>query len=465
MGCDFGNPSTLFPMPPSNEVDSSLQVVSIFTFMSPVASSMVAPCLPQISAEFNITNSVEAQIIYSAFVLGYAFGPLFLGPLSEEYGRPIVIQLANLFFFIFNTAAGFSRNKEEMIVFRFLSGLGGSAPMSIGGGVVGDVWPKETRGAAMSLYSLGPLLGPAVGPVAGGFVAQYTTWRWTFWATSIVDIFVQVLGLFFLQETYGPKVLQNKVKRLRKDTGNQHLMTEFDKAGTSLAVKLKRSMGRPFILMGSQPIVQVLGLYMAYLYGLIYLVLGSFAPLWAGTYKEKPGIAGLNYISIGLGCFLGGQVAVLSNDRIYKYLKNRFNEDGRPEFRLPLMFPGCILVPAGLLWYGWSAEAKLHWIMVDIGTTIYSMGGIIGFQCIQIYLVDTYARYAASAIAAAAFLRSLFAFAFPLFAPDLYDTLGDGWGNSVLALCALCLGLPSPFLFWKFGAKLRARSPYAAGIE
>ena len=433
--------------------------------MSPVSSSMVAPCLPQINIDFKISNPVESQIIYSAFVLGYAFGPLFLGPLSEEYGRPIVIQLANLFFFVFNTAAGFARNKEEMIVFRFCSGLGGSAPMSIGGGVVGDVWPKETRGAAMSIYSVGPLLGPAVGPIIGGFITQYTTWRWGFWATSIADVFVQVSGLFFLQETYGPKILQNKARRLRKETGNPHLVTETDATGTSLTVKLKRSMSRPFILMFTQPIVQVLGLYMAYLYGLIYLVLGSFSPLWTDVYNEQPGIAGLNYISIGLGCFIGGQIAVLFNDRIYKYLKDRYNEDGKPEFRLPLMFLGCILVPVGLLWYGWSAEAKLHWIMVDIGTTVYSTGGIIGFQCIQIYLVDTYARYAASAIAAAAFLRSLFAFAFPLFTPDLYDKLGNGWGNSVLALCAICLGMPSPFIFWKFGAKLRARSPYAAGVE
>ena len=426
---------------------------------------MVAPALPQISQDFNITKPVEAQIIYSAFVLGYAFGPLFLGPLSEEYGRPIVIQLANAFYFVFNTAAGFSRNKGEMIAFRFLSGLGGSAPMSIGGGVVGDVLPRESRGAAMSLYSLGPLLGPAVGPIAGGFIAQYSTWRWSFWATSIVDVFVQVVGLFYLQETYGPKVLKNKAKRLRKETGNQDLYTEFDDAETTLIMKLQRSFSRPFILMGTQPIVQVLGLYMAYLYGVIYLVLGSFAPLWTEVYHEQPGIGGLNYISLGLGPFLGAQVAVLLNDRIYKYLKERYHEDGRPEFRLPLMLIGCVLVPVGLLWYGWSAEAKLHWIMVDIGTTIYSLGGIVSFQCIQIYIVDTYARYAASAIAAATFLRSLFAFAFPLFAPNLFNTLGNGWGNSVLALCAIVIGIPSPFLFWRFGATLRAKSTYVAGVE
>ena len=92
---------------------------------------MVAPSLQVISRDFHITNQVEAQMILSIFVLAYAIGPLFLGPLSEIYGRVPVLQLANLFFLIFNFACGFAKNKVQMIVFRFLAGLGGSAPQSV----------------------------------------------------------------------------------------------------------------------------------------------------------------------------------------------------------------------------------------------------------------------------------------------------------------------------------------------
>ena len=92
---------------------------------------MVAPALTSISREFGITNEVESQLMLSVFVLAYAIGPLFLGPLSEEYGRVPVLQLANLVYLIFNIACGASRNKGEMIAFRFLSGFGGSAPLAV----------------------------------------------------------------------------------------------------------------------------------------------------------------------------------------------------------------------------------------------------------------------------------------------------------------------------------------------
>ena len=127
------------------------------------------------------------------------------------------------------------------------------------------------------------------------------------------------------------------------------------------------------------------------------------------------------------------------------------------------MVPASLLVPTGLFWFAWSAQAHVHWIMPNIGAVLYTIGGIVGFQGITIYLVDAYTQYAASAIAAAAVLRSLAGFGFPLFAPYLYDDLGYGWGGSVLAFIAIGLGVPAPLLIWRFGAALRARSPYAAG--
>jgi hypothetical protein len=91
-------------------------VVSSFTFISPVASSMVAPALPQMAQDLHVYNTVEAQMMLSIFLLAYAFGPLFLGPLSELYGRVHVLQLANLVFLVFNLACGFAQNGTQMIV-------------------------------------------------------------------------------------------------------------------------------------------------------------------------------------------------------------------------------------------------------------------------------------------------------------------------------------------------------------
>lgn len=112
-------------------------IVSSFTFISPVSSSMVAPALGAISAEFGVTNEVVSAMILSIFILAYAVGPLIFGPLSEVYGRVPVLQIGNLFYLIFNIVCGFSKNTSQMLAFRFLSGLGGAAPLAIGGGVIG----------------------------------------------------------------------------------------------------------------------------------------------------------------------------------------------------------------------------------------------------------------------------------------------------------------------------------------
>ncbi|RMZ85410.1 hypothetical protein DV737_g772, partial [Chaetothyriales sp. CBS 132003] len=373
--------------------------VSLFTFISPVSSSMSSPALPSIGRDLHVTNSTELTLTLSIFVAAYAIGPLFMGPLSEIYGRVIVLQLGNLFFLVWNTGCAWATSKGQLIAFRFLSGLGGSAPLAIGGGVLADCFTADDRGRAISIYSLMPLVGPAIGPVIGGFIAEYTTWRWCFWSVSLFTVCVQVIGLFFLRETWASTILGGKAAKLRKETGNDAWHTEWESPDRTLSTLLKTSLTRPFLLIGTQPIVQVLACYMAYLYGLLYLMLATFPALWETSYHESVGIGGLHFISLGLGFFVGTQIGAPLNDRIYRRLKQRNNGVGKPEFRVPLLLPGAILEPIGLFIYGWSAQYRVFWLVPDIGVFLFAAGTIMGFQALQTYIVDSYQRYAASAIA------------------------------------------------------------------
>ena len=101
--------------------------------------------------------------------------------------------------------------------------------------------------------------------------------------------------------------------------------------------------------------------------------------------------------------------------------------------------------------------------MPNIGAVLFSAGILVGLQCMQVYIVDAYTQYAASAIAAATVLRSLAGFGFPLFAPYMYQALDYGWGNSLLGFMAIGIGWPGPFLLWKYGKTLREKSTFAAG--
>jgi multidrug resistance protein len=439
--------------------------VSLFTFISPVSSSMIAPALFDIATEFGEDpNSGTIPLALSVFVLGFAVGPLFIGPMSELFGRRIVLQISNLFYFAFNLGCGFAQNTPQLIAFRFLSGLGGSAPLGIGGGVLGDLWMPQERGRAMALYSLMPLLGPAIGPIAGGFIAEYSDWRWVFYSTCIAAIVIQIMGFFFLQETYAAEILRVKKVRLIKATGDSTLHTEFETPNRKLSKHLGAAFERPFRLLFTQPIVQILALYIGYVYGVMYLVLASFPMLWRTQYGiRRPSISGLNYISLGVGFFIGTQIAAFSADKIYKNLKAKHGGVGRSEFRVPLMVPGSLLVPIGLFIYGWTAQEHTHWIGPNIGAAIFAAGNQMVFQCCQTYIVDAYTRYAASAIAATTVLRSLGGFAFPLFASAMYRGLGYGWGNSVLGFVGLAIGFPAPILLWWYGETLRKKSQFAAG--
>lgn len=326
-----------------------------------------------------------------------------------------------------------------------------------------DCWWPDERGAAIAAYSLAPLLGPAVGPIAGGFIAGSISWRWVFWISTMADVVIQLVGLFFLQETYPPRILHQKVKRMRKATGNYNLKTEYETENTTLAVRIGQNLARPFRMLLTQPIVQAMAVYMAFVYGLTYLTYATFTTLWTAEYGEKMGISGLHYIALSVGFAVGTQILAPFNDRIYHYFKTKNGGVGQPEFRCPLMLLGTFLLSVGLFWYGWSANAHLFWLMPDIGIGIFATGCDICFQCMSSYIIDGYARYAASALAAMVVLRSFAAFGFPLFAPKMFEALGYGWTCTILACIAISIGMPAPFLLWKYGPILRKRSTFAAG--
>lgn len=201
---------------------------------------------------------------------------------------------------------------------------------------------------------------------------------------------------------------------------------------------------------------------MAVLYGIMFLVLYTFPLLWQNYYHESTGTGSLNYIATGIGFTLGAQVGGRLNNSIYKRLKGD-KPTGVPEYRVALMLPGSILLPIGLFIYGWTGQYHTHWIAPNVGIAIFCAGAIMCIQSIQTYTIDAYSRYAASAISTLNALRSLTGFTFLLFAPAMYERLGHGWGNSLLAFILLFLAIIVPGFLWKYGSLLRKKSAYASG--
>ncbi|MCJ1361283.1 hypothetical protein MMC16_000381 [Acarospora aff. strigata] len=282
-------------------------IVSSFTFLSPLSGTMISPAIGAIGSDLDISSSFEMQIVLSVVLLGIGFGPLILAPISEIKGRVPVLLLGNLFFLAWNVGCGFARTNTQLTIFRFLSGIGASAPLAIGGGVISDLWKPEERGKAMAVYTFGPLLGPALGPIAGGYITQRTTWRWVFWGVSIADCGLQIFALLFLHETYAPKILAKKARHLRRRTEDQTYHTEHEDPDKTLLKLIQNNLSRPLRMLGNQPVVQILALQMAILYGVMYMVLFTFPLLWTDIYHQSISRGSLNYISTGIGFILGSQ--------------------------------------------------------------------------------------------------------------------------------------------------------------
>jgi multidrug resistance protein len=147
---------------------------------------MFAPGVPNIMQEFHSTSSITATFVVSIYILGFAVGPLIVAPLSEIYGRVPLYNFGNFLFTIFTVGTALSNSIGMLLAFRFLMGLAGSVPITIGSGSIADVMPIEKRGRAMSAWALGPLLGPCIGPVAGGYLIEAAGWRWVFWLIVIM---------------------------------------------------------------------------------------------------------------------------------------------------------------------------------------------------------------------------------------------------------------------------------------
>ncbi|KAH9478470.1 Efflux pump radE [Psilocybe cubensis] len=433
---------------------SAMAIVSLYTFIPPLASSMMSPGLPEVAERFNIQNPTIVALTLTIFLLSFAIGPLFLAPLSEMYGRTWILHIGNLFNIAFNLGCAFAPTTGALIGFRFLSGFSGSAPIAVGGGSVSDLFDARDRAKAMAMYNLGPLLGPAIGPVAGGFITQTIGVKWVFIVIAILSGVGSAIAIPFLRETYAPIIRYRRAMRDGDDEKAARAHPALIEAQGSLHKIIWVSVTRPLEMLFRSFICFVLSLYMAFNYGIYYLMFSTFPALFSDTYGFGAGVGGLAYLGLGFGFVLSTLAGARWGDSLYKYLAKKNDGKPKPEMRIPFMLLGSILAPIGLFWYGWSAEAGVHWIMPIIGTAIFSFGDLP----ITLYLVDSF-KYAASALAAAAVFRSMLGFAFPLFGKQMYDALGKGGGNSMLAGVAIVLGIPFPIWIYYKGEEMRARNP------
>ncbi|KAL1848948.1 hypothetical protein Daus18300_013406 [Diaporthe australafricana] len=432
-------------------------LLSTITLVTPFASSILSPGISSLMVEFGETEQIVGSMTVSIYLLGYVVGPMVMAPMSEIYGRRPVLTAANIFFCCWQIGCALAPDISTLIVFRFFSGVGGAGCLTLGGAVIGDLFRPEQRGFAMGIWTFGPLIGPILGPLIGGFIAETIGWRWDFWVVLIVAVLITITIEVFNQETSHRILIEKKVNRLKKEMGRDDLRSCYDtNQGAKPSQKriLINGLIRPLKMLVLSPIVLLLTIYISFTYGTLYLLFTTIPTVFEETYGFNVGLTGLVYLGLGTGTTLGWLVITLYSDKSVIKLAKANNGEFEPEMRLAMSIGFSWLLPITFFWYGWTAQYKVHWISPILSLIPYGTGIMGLFLPITTYLVDCYPMYAAAAIAANTELRSLVGALLPLAGPPMYDTLGLGWGNSLLGfLCALMI--PLPIVFYKYGKTLR----------
>jgi MFS family permease len=396
-------------------------------------------------------------------VLGFAVGPLLWAPMSELYGRQMVFIISYGGFTAFIAGSAGAKNISTLLVLRFFAGSFGSSPFTNAGGQIADVFNAAERGLAMSLFALAPFLGPTIGPIAGGFLAESKGWRWVQGMMAIFVGVMWILGLLFVPETYSPVILRKRAARLSSMTGKVYRTREDAAGKISTRSAITTSLVRPWILLFKEPIVLVLSIYMAIIYGTLYMLFGAFPIVFQLHRGWSEGIGGLAFLGVAVGMIIAVMLGPLGNKR---YMKVAAKHGGiaPPESRLDAAIIGAIAVPIGLFWFAWTNSPSIHWISPIAAGAPFGFGMVLIFLSIINYIIDSYTIFAASALAANSVLRSLLGFAFPLFTANMYQNLGIHWASCVPAFLALAC-LPAPLFLLKYGARIRSRCVYAAEAE
>ncbi|KAJ8120225.1 hypothetical protein ONZ43_g3013 [Nemania bipapillata] len=394
--------------------------LSLITLFSPLSSSILAPAISAVSADFHTTDTTKASLPVSIFLLGYAVGPLFLSPLSEIYGRAVVLSSANAFFCVWHIGCALAPSLNALIVFRFLCGVGGAGCMTLGGAVIGDLFPVVGRGKALSVWSIGPIVGPTLGPLIGAFIVGSIGWRWDPWIVFIPSTLITAALAFYLPETCHKVLIGRKVERLSRELDRDDLVNCYDAPGTAKVSQtrlLMLGLTRPLKMLVLAPIILLMSTNVAFNYGTMYLMFNTIPPTFEGQYGFPTSLTGLIYLALGLGYFIGLWSFSILSDRTVLRLTKRNNGVFEPEMRLSLVVYYACLCPVTFFWYGWTTYYKVHWIAPILSLIPFGVSILGVYLPTQAYIIDAYPLYSASGLAAFTVLRSIVAAFLPACGP------------------------------------------------
>lgn len=251
---------------------------------------------------------------------------------------------------VFTIGTATAKDVQTIMLTRFFAGFFAACPLSIVPAIFADLFNNEYRGIAIAVFAMAVFVGPFASPFTGGFINRsYLGWRWTMYISAIMGFLSSALLAFFFKETYAPAVLREKAAILRRQTRNWGIHAKQDEVELDFRDLVTNNFSRPFRMLLTEPIVFLVTLYMSFIYGLMYALLGAYPVVFQGVHGMSLGVGSLPFIGLMVGELLGGSYILFNNNT---YVKKLVENNGVPvpEWRLPPAIIGGTVFAGGLFW-------------------------------------------------------------------------------------------------------------------
>ncbi|MCJ1457039.1 hypothetical protein MMC28_007405 [Mycoblastus sanguinarius] len=446
-------------------------VVALAAVAAPMGSAIIFPSLLQISDDLH-TSPTITNFSAAFYMLSMSIFPLWWSSFSEIFGRRSIYLISFVLFLVFNILAAISNSIAMLIVMRVLGGGAAASVQAVGAGTIADLWEVRERGRAMGMFYLGPLMGPLLAPIIGGALTERFGWRSTQWFLAIYGGVLIVFLFCYLPETLkatasptmdAEKLLASDGPNLVRTTSRQSIQLK-----TTRWIKMaKRFLLDPLkiVLYLRYPPVLITVYYASITFGSLYLLNVSLQTTFAKPpYNFSTLIVGLTYIPNSIGYVLASVFGGKWTDTIMAReakRAGRYDEKGklkyRPEDRMrENAWVAAFLYPAALVWYGWTAEKGIFWIVPLIANFFFGVGSMLIFSMATTMLTEFMPKKASSGVAVNNFVRNIFSCVGALVAQPLISAIGNGWLFTGVGVIAA----GSSVVIWamrKFGPKWRVK--------
>ncbi|CZR54256.1 related to mfs-multidrug-resistance transporter [Phialocephala subalpina] len=430
-------------------------IITCIALVVGAAASADTAILPQAATDFGVSDMVESMAI-GLFLAGVGIGAVFAGPFSETFGRNAVYIATMMLFMIFIMASALASNIGAQLIFRFLAGAFGATPLTCAGGSFSDMWAGLEKTIFFPIFAIGGFAGPALGPVIASYVVNLGSWRWAEWIILIISALVLSIVVLFLPETFPPLLMAWKARHLRHETGDDRYRAESEITQTSLWSRLKISLTRPLVL-ALEPIVLCMTIYLSVLFIVLFTFLDGYPHVFQRVYGISQGLTSVIFTALYVGIMSAGFLVPW----VYKITKESFvNDSFVPEVRLWFAMLGAPAIPVGLFWMAWTDYASISIWSPIMASVLLGYGVSCIFMTSYMYIIDSYEQYAASALTFFTFTRYMAAGGMTVVGVPFYENLGTHWTLTILG-CINVLMTPIPYVFYKYGHKIRHRSKNA----